>query len=178
VRAQLAGAVGERGLEFRLVRTDRADPDTIETASALLHVHLKDSDPTRAGRAFTSAAVELALASYPGCTLTSPPREIDAVRRVHRPYVAQGAVAHTAVLPDGTRVAVPPPPCTGPAAAPPRRPPAPARRTRRWDHRRLGPHQTLPLGTIAGARSGDRAATPTSASGSVSLAPTRGCADT
>jgi hypothetical protein len=73
VREQLTAAVGKDGLEFRLARTDHPDADDTEAASALLHVYLKDADPRRAGRAFSAAAVELALASYPGCTLTGPP---------------------------------------------------------------------------------------------------------
>ena len=72
VREQLTDALGKDGLEFVLARTDRPDASTEEAASALLHVHIKDTDATRAGRAFSQAAVELALASYPGCTLTGP----------------------------------------------------------------------------------------------------------
>ena len=65
------------------------------------------------------AAVELALASYPGFHLTALPGDASPVG-VYRPaYVPGGAVAHVAVLPDGARVAVLPSPAgeAAPAAA-------------------------------------------------------------
>jgi hypothetical protein len=149
VREQLIAAVGADGLTFRLARTDHADAATQEAASALLAVHIDDPDPKRAGRSFSSAAVELALASYPGCTLTSPPGEASAYGVFTGQSVPQNAVAHTAVLPDGHRVAIDAPPADigffsyggqgthhlAPSAGPTRR---------------------APLGTVAGARSGDK----------------------
>ncbi len=51
-----------------------ADADTEEAASALLHCVVRDPDPTDGRRVqFSAAAVELALASYPGFTSTAPP---------------------------------------------------------------------------------------------------------
>jgi hypothetical protein len=82
-------------------------------ASALLTVHIKDPDPARAGRAFSRAAVELALASYPGFTLTAPPGEGSPFGVFRAEYVPAESVDHTAVLPDGTRVAIAPPKPTG-----------------------------------------------------------------
>lgn len=149
VRDQLTAALGEQGLTFQLARTDHADADTQEAASALLTVHIDDPDPKRAGRSFSGAAVELALASYPGCTLTSPPGDA-------RPYgvftaqsVPQDSVTHVAVLPDGTRISIDPPPSGqgyfvyGGTASPTLAPPA-------------GPTRRAPLGTVVGARSGDK----------------------
>jgi hypothetical protein len=109
VRAQLLDAVGKDGLEFTLARTDHPDAADTEAASALLHVHLKDGDPKRAGRAFSAAAVELALASYPGLNLTTPPGDATPYGVFTADTVAQDAVAHTAVLPDGQRITIPPP---------------------------------------------------------------------
>ncbi|MEN3321321.1 MAG: hypothetical protein V7643_4723, partial [Mycobacterium sp.] len=60
-------------MEWTLARTDHADADTEEAASALLRCVVRDPDPANVGRQFSSAAVELALASYPGFTSTSPP---------------------------------------------------------------------------------------------------------
>ena len=62
-------------LEWTLARTDHPDADTEETASALLRCVVRDPDPANVGRQFSSAAVELALASYPGFTVTAPPGE-------------------------------------------------------------------------------------------------------
>ncbi len=145
-RRQLADVVGADGLEWTLARTDHPDADTEEAASALLHVTIRTPDPQRA-KAFSRAAVELALASYPGFTLTSPPGDGSPVG-VYRPeYVPQDAVEHVAVLPDGTRTTIAPPGVTAgaPVATPEDDSPVPG-----------GPTKRVPLGTIVGARSGDK----------------------
>jgi catechol 2,3-dioxygenase-like lactoylglutathione lyase family enzyme len=145
-RRQLESAVGTDGLEWTLARTDHADADTEETASALLHATIRTPDPKRA-KAFSRAAVELALASYPGFTLTSPPGDGTPVG-VYRPeYVPQAAVDHVAVLPDGTRKTIEAPVASAVAAPPPVEELAPVAGA--WTRR-------APLGTIAGARSGDK----------------------
>ena len=149
VRAQIEDAVGAEGSEFDLARTDHPDARDTEAASALLHVHLKDGDPRRAGRAFSAAAVELALASYPGCTLTTPPGDATPFGVFTAESVAQSAVHHTAILPSGERVVIAPPPETAPV------PPA-----ERRAHPRLSladaPTRRAPLGAVVGARSGDK----------------------
>ncbi|MBM0205523.1 DUF1446 domain-containing protein, partial [Micromonospora sp. STR1s_5] len=104
VRGQVEEAVGKDGLEFTLARTDHPDAADTEAASALLHVHLRDGDRARAGRAFSAAAVELALASYPGCTLTTVPGDATPYGVFTPDAVPQDAVAHVAVLPGGERV--------------------------------------------------------------------------
>ena len=75
VRRQLEAAltVKPAELEWTLARTDHPDADTEEAASALLHCVVRDPDPANVGRQFSSAAVELALASYPGFHVTAPP---------------------------------------------------------------------------------------------------------
>ncbi len=81
-----------------------ADADTEEAASALLRCVVRDPDPQHVGRQFSSAAVELALASYPGFTSTSPPGD-GQVYGVFTPgYVDAAEVPHVAVHADGTRV--------------------------------------------------------------------------
>jgi hypothetical protein len=145
-RKQLVDAIGSDGLEWTLARTDHADADTEEAASALLHATIRTPDPKRA-KAFSRAAVELALASYPGFTLTSPPGDGTPVGVYEPRYVPQAAVDHVAVLPDGTRRTIAPPGTTAfaPAPAVDEESPVPG-----------GPTRRLPLGTIAGARSGDK----------------------
>lgn len=146
VRAQLGAAVGTAGVTWRLARTDHPDADTIEAACALLTVHIQDTDPKRAGRAFSQAAVELALASYPGCTLTGTPGEASPFGVFEAAFVPQ--FPHTAVRPDGTRVVIEPPTvfhtptCT----------PLPDGPVTVHD----GPTSRAPLGTVVGARSGDK----------------------
>jgi hypothetical protein len=150
VREQLTGSIGAAGLTFRLARTDHDDADNEEAASALLTVHVQDADPKRAGRAFSSAAVELALASYPGCTLTSPPGEASPYGVFTATSVPQSDVAQVAVLPDGTRVPINPPlGDMGWFAYLPRgtRPAGPVADTAT---------RRTPLGRVVGARSGDK----------------------
>jgi hypothetical protein len=110
-RRQLEAALTRKPAEltWELTRTDRPDPATQAEASALLRCHVKDSDPAMAGRAFTSAAVELALASYPGFHVTAPPAEATPFGVFEAAYLPQSEVPHVAVLPDGTRVHIPPP---------------------------------------------------------------------
>ncbi|WP_251093877.1 acyclic terpene utilization AtuA family protein [Streptomyces sp. Caat 7-52] len=151
VREQLADALTKTppaDVRWDLVRTDRADADTEETASALLRLVVRDPDERVVGRALSGAAVELALAGYPGFHVLSPPGKGAPYGVFEDVYVPHGDVDHMAVLHDGRRVpvpvpretraleAVPPPPLPEPL------PPGPARRA--------------PLGLVAGARSGDK----------------------
>jgi hypothetical protein len=77
VEAALWQAVGGRDsfaeTDVELVRWDRPDPASHPQSMAHLRVTVKDSDPSRVGRSFSGAAVELALAHYPGFFLTAPP---------------------------------------------------------------------------------------------------------
>jgi hypothetical protein len=109
VRSQLEDALGPDGLEFTLARTDHPDAGDEASASALLTAHIKGPDPKRAGRAFSQAAVELALASYPGLALTAPPGEAAPFGVFTDFSVQQAKVPHIAVLPDGARTSIEPP---------------------------------------------------------------------
>jgi hypothetical protein len=154
VQAQLESAVGTDGLTWRLARTDHADADTAEAACALLTVHIHDTDAARAGRTFSQAAVELALASYPGCTLTTAPGNASPYGVFRAEYLPQNAVPHTAVLPDGTRVPIPP---ASPADLGPNRVigdpfTRPIPRSTQW----RGATRRAALGKVIGARSGDK----------------------
>ncbi|MFD5031598.1 acyclic terpene utilization AtuA family protein [Streptomyces sp. NPDC058405] len=154
VREQVEDALGERRpaeVRWELARTDRTDADTEETASALLRLVVRDSDPQAVGRAVSGAAIELALGSYPGFHVTAPPGKGTPYGVFEAAYVDAARVAHTAVLPDGERVAVPSPvrtkvlePVPEPVDGLPE--PLPAGL----------PTRSAPLGLIAGARSGDK----------------------
>ncbi|KUJ69880.1 exopolyphosphatase [Streptomyces albus subsp. albus] len=158
VREQMDAAfahAGRRPAEVRwtLARTDHADAAVQEEASALLRMVVRDGDPEAVGRVVSGAAVELGLAGYPGFHLTAPPGKGAPYGVFQAVYAEADGVPHTAVLPDGERVAVPPAP-TAPepaegAGAPPAEPvlpePLPA-----------GPTRRAPLGLVAGARSGDK----------------------
>src|SRR6201984_1669411 len=109
VRRQLEGSltVKPAELEWTLARTDHSDADTEEAASALLRCVVRDPDPANVGRQFSSAAVELALASYPGFTSTAPPAEGQVYGVFTAGFVAADKVPHTAVHADGARVEIP-----------------------------------------------------------------------
>ncbi|MFB7258592.1 acyclic terpene utilization AtuA family protein [Streptomyces nojiriensis] len=187
VRTQLAEVLeGVADTTWTLARTDHEDADTQETASALLRLVVRDPSPDRVGRALTSTAIELALGSYPGFHVTSPPGPAQPYGVFTSTLIPSDEVPHTAVLPDGTRVRVPVPPAEplappappalppaplGPPAEPPAPPAPPA-----FEARGFGggapegvggaapagsgaePRETVraPLGAVAGARSGDK----------------------
>src|SRR3954470_5428174 len=109
VRRQLEAGltVKPAELEWTLARTDHPDADTEESASALLRCVVRDSDPKVVGRHFSSAAVELALASYPGFTTTAPPGDGQVYGIFTPGYVDAAEVPHVAVHADGTRTSIP-----------------------------------------------------------------------
>ncbi|HEY9437967.1 MAG TPA: acyclic terpene utilization AtuA family protein, partial [Streptomyces sp.] len=94
-------------VRWELVRTDRADAATEETASALLRLVVRDQDPAAVGRAVSGAAVELALGSYPGFHVTAPPGKGAPYGVFEAGSVPAEEIKQVAVLPDGTREAVP-----------------------------------------------------------------------
>ncbi|MFD3681873.1 acyclic terpene utilization AtuA family protein, partial [Streptomyces sp. NPDC058613] len=126
VRSQLAASLaGVASARWTLSRTDHEDAPTEETASALLRLVVRDPSPDRVGRALTSAAIELALASYPGFHVTAPPGPAQPYGVFTSAHVPADTVPHTAILPNGTRLPIPPPPPSTPTPlTPPPPPPA------------------------------------------------------
>ncbi|MFH9492376.1 acyclic terpene utilization AtuA family protein [Streptomyces halstedii] len=153
VKEQFADALDRAGrvpaeVRWELARTDRPDAPTEETASALLRLVVRDQDAEAVGRAVSGAAVELALGSYPGFHVTAPPGKGAPYGVFEAGTVPADEVAHTAVLPDGRRERVPAARRhreLSPVDPPPLPAPLPA-----------GPTRTVPLGLVAGARSGDK----------------------
>ncbi|QDQ96576.1 acyclic terpene utilization AtuA family protein [Tomitella fengzijianii] len=137
-------------LTWDLARVDRADAPTQQQASALLTCAVRDPDPDVVGRAFSNVAVELALAGYPGATLTSMPGVASPYGVFAAGYVDRGTVPHVAVLPDGARVDIPPAGET--RVLEPVPDPAPPAGGEDGD----GPTRRVPLGAVAAARSGDK----------------------
>ncbi|GGQ73015.1 acyclic terpene utilization AtuA family protein [Couchioplanes azureus] len=136
-------------LTWSLARLDAADAPTQQQASALLTVVARDPDEKVAGRAFTSTAIELALGSYPGFFSTAPPGRAHPYGVFTAGFVPQDVPLHEVVLPDGGVVPIDPPARTQalePHAGP---------RPEPWAAE-AGPARRLPLGTLAGARSGDK----------------------
>jgi hypothetical protein len=152
VREQMESALAERPpteMHWSLARTDHPDAADEAEASALLRCTVKDADPNAVGRAFSGAAIEIALASYPGFHVTAPPGDGAPFGVYTAAFVSAGEVPHVAVLADGSRVDVAPTTWVtdgdggeDEVALPE---PLPSEETRR-----------VPLGIVAGARSGDK----------------------
>lgn len=135
-------------LVWTLDRTDVFDPPTQAAATSLLRCVAKSTRPEPVGRTFSDAFVNVALASYPGFTLTAPPGR-GAPFGVYRPaYVPQSEVPHVVVHPDGTREEIAPP--TGTAD------PEQGSSTRPAPAPDLGDTRAVPLGELVHARSGDK----------------------
>ncbi|MEU7822783.1 acyclic terpene utilization AtuA family protein [Catellatospora sp. NPDC049133] len=149
-RAQLEASLKRAPAElvWRLARTDHPDADGQEEASALLHATVKDPDPSVAGRAFSGAAVELALSSYPGFTLLAPPGDATPFGVFTSAAVPAEQVPHVVVLPDGTEHRIEPlaPGVTDSLVS--------SAEPSVWAAH--GPTRRAPLGLVVGARSGDK----------------------
>ncbi|GGQ62296.1 acyclic terpene utilization AtuA family protein [Streptomyces asoensis] len=148
--AQTFAKSSPREVRWELVRTDRADADTEETASALLRLVVRDPRQDAVGRSFSGAAIELALAGYPGFHVLAPPGKGSPYGVFEAAYVPQEDVEHVAVLDDGRRL-----PVAAPRAADTRVPAAVAEPDLP-EPPPPGPVRRAPLGLVAGARSGDK----------------------
>jgi hypothetical protein len=132
--------------EHRLVRIDQPDAPTNEQAAALLKLTVRGDDPKVLGRTFSNAAVELALASYPGFTLTSPPGDASPYGIYWPALIPAEEVEHVVVHADGRREVIPhTPPHTALHYISVHKSEPISRETRR-----------VPLGSLIGARSGDK----------------------
>ncbi|NJP23196.1 DUF1446 domain-containing protein [Microbispora hainanensis] len=126
-------------------------------ATALLRITVMDSDPRKAGRTFSSAVVETGLASYPGFYGLTPPGDASPYG-VYWPSSADARAVLPVVTVDGVRVEVPHTPPSGPllgeqAGGPPSETPGDTVPPYAGD---LAAGPVMPLGRVAGARSGDK----------------------
>jgi hypothetical protein len=152
VREQLEAGLTRRPgqLRWTLARTDhpeRAD-STEQEASALLHCQVRDADEKVAGRAFSGAVTELALASYPGFHTLTPPGGASPYGIYTPEYLPAAEVEHHAVGPDGADQLIPHAGDTRelePVPEPPVAGEVPG-----------GPTRAVPLGAVCGTRSGDK----------------------
>jgi hypothetical protein len=172
---QLAEPIAAAGeVTVTLAGTGRGDAATEEEASALLHFTVKDADPAKVGRAFTGPVVANALSSIPGFFVTAPPGDAQPYGVYAPAWVARDAVGEVVEL-DGEQVdalageqvgalageqvgavdggAQLEPRWEPSPAAVPAPPPGPAVTAGRFP---AGPTRRVPLGVLAGARSGDK----------------------
>jgi hypothetical protein len=159
VRRQVEAVVDTPRLdevEWRLVRSDHPDADTNAEATATLTVTVTHHEAEAIGRgAFAGPCVALGLASYPGFTLSAPPADAEPFGRYWPARVRADELEEVVVGHDGSRIAIPTSasahglPLEGRPSLP-----APALVTEPDDP--AGPTARAPLGTLAGARSGDK----------------------
>jgi len=140
----------ERFAETRvsLERADHTNPETNEDAFAYLTIAVKDADGNRVGRAFANKAVEMALANYPGFFMTSPPGGESQIGVYWPALVPSDAIEQRVVIGEDSIAIAPtalPSRFDPPAAPATPAGPVPAGATRE-----------APLGSICGARSGDK----------------------
>ncbi|WP_183092685.1 acyclic terpene utilization AtuA family protein [Nocardioides stalactiti] len=157
IKAQVERALGPEGagrpakVEWSGVRAVQPDADTEEGASMLLRVTAFDADNAKVSKGLTAPIIELALASYPGFSVTRMPGPGTAYGVYSPAYVPRSTVEHTVVHHDGTREVIADPktadvPIDLAEGQRPSPYPAPQDKlTRR-----------IPLGTFVHGRSGDK----------------------
>ncbi len=147
--AALGGREQLAEIHVSLHRT--GDASTVEGSFSFLTLAAKDPDPKKVGRRFSGAAVEMALASYPGFNLTAPPGKERPFGVYWPALVSSGEIFHRVVF-EGRTLDVPHTPgSSGPHPVRERGEP-PSAQTRGQETA----VERAPLGRICGARSGDK----------------------
>jgi hypothetical protein len=149
IRRQLTDALAAdppQQISWRLDCVVSDDPQSQWAATSLLRCQVRDHREEPVGRAFSNAAVELALASYPGFTTTSPPARATPFGIYRAAYVGQTQVPHRVTV-GGETIDVSAPTETAVVESS-----SPAMTPAIFD----GPTTRAPLGTVAFARSGDK----------------------
>ena len=145
--ARLGGRERFDSVEERFIAADPSAPGQ-EASSGRLHVHVKSRDERLVGRAFSSAAVELALANYPGFFVSSPPTEAQPFGVYWPALVSNDEVTQVVVHHDGSRETLPTAATTGSLE--------PLGPVKVPDVVPVGPQPGEALGICFAARSGDK----------------------
>ena len=142
-------------VDVRLLGRETPDPATNDEALSYLRVSVMDPDSEKVGRRFSGAAVELALSSYPGFFLTTPPGEATAYA-VFWPATIPADLVPMRVVMDDREWEVS-------SVAPETKSQVASRKPQVSNSERHVPEAAdpssltrAPLGIIAGARSGDK----------------------
>jgi hypothetical protein len=144
--ASLGGRDMFDDVEVQLLRTQHRDPPNHEASFAYLKVTVVDADPTKVGRRFSNAVVELVLASYPGFVLTTPPGPATPVLEYWPSLIDQ----RPSVVGIGDKSFEVAPAPSGGAIPEYREPYLAASQVE------SGPLVSVPIGRLVGARSGDK----------------------
>ncbi|KXF57103.1 exopolyphosphatase [Rhodococcus sp. SC4] len=149
----LGGAEQFDSVDFRLVRSDQLGAAVNELSVAKLVATFSSYDKDKLGRRIFDAAMSLALSSYPGIYFQDEKQQRPTQTGLAWPcLVPQELVTERVVMPDGTTVDFP---GSEKKAAEPALLDAGAPRTAEGVE---GPTQTVSLGKVFGARSGDKGA--------------------
>ena len=141
-------------IDDRVVRTETADPDTQEAATAFWRVTVKDRDERKVGRAFADAMVHTALAGIPGMYGVGGGPSAASPFGVYRPALVAAEVVPQYVHVIGGATTIVERPTTWPDG-----PPTPAVDEPSAGAARPaidGPLVDVPLGVLVGTRSGDK----------------------
>ena len=132
----------------KLLLTDKENPATNEEAVAVYKIIVKDPDERKVGRAFSNAGTEIGLCSIPGMFGTAGGPGPGQAFGVYWPALIDSSMVPMEVVVGGHKTVIDnTPPMDGPTvdAVEVQLPPVPA-----------GPTRKVPLGTLFGARSGDK----------------------
>jgi hypothetical protein len=151
----LGGAEQFDDVDFRLVRLDRPDAATNELSVAKLVATFSARDPARLGRRIFDAAMGLALSTYPGIYFQDERQQRPTQGGVNWPCLVPARfVSEQVVLDDGTVTEFPFGAARETASPPTKTNHAPPVSGAGLD----GPTVQVSLGTVFGARSGDKGA--------------------
>ncbi len=153
LQVQLGPALHAESVTWTRVDLGVPGADTEEGASCLLRCTVTDPVVDAVGKAFTAPAVALALASYPGFTMTGPPAPATPYGIYRAAYVDRVSVPQIVVMPDGSRIEVTDQIAQVDIASAPSADSA-APSTAALPS--TGPTIEAPLGTFVHARSGDK----------------------
>jgi hypothetical protein len=153
---QLGGRSAFAETDVRLLRCHHpggpVDAPTNEQATAHLRITVKDADPAAVGRRFSDAVTSLALGGYAGFHATTPPTRESAYGVYWPALVPAEVVTQVVHLPDGSHRVVPHSPETAISAE--KAEPTLAMTAEMATF--SGQTRRVPLGVVAGARSGDK----------------------
>ena len=135
-------------IEFQRIGAGKENPVSENESCSFLRVLASSRDEAAVGRTFSSALIELGLASYPGLFAIAPPATGHPVGRFWPALIPQRLVEHTVTLPDGSTVPVALPPVMHDVAVDPT--------ARESTVLPSSPTRRVPLGTLVDARSGDK----------------------
>ena len=125
---------------------------SLEASFSFLTLSVKDPDRGKVGRRFSGAAVEMALANYPGFNLTAPPGK-ERPFGVYWPALVSTEAVHHRVVFEGETSGVPHTPGVEPSPAISSDEAPIVGEVMELEPERLS---RVPLGSVCGARSGDK----------------------